>query len=110
MGQVTLRVNARVYEISCDDGQEDHLRRLGEELDARVRELAASIGQIGESRLLVMAGLLIADELHEATSALESSGREGASAPRRQDESAAASVLEDMAERINSLAARLEDA
>ena len=108
MAEVTLKVNGRAYEISCDDGQEEHLRRLGDDLDGRVRELAASIGQIGESRLLVMASLLIADELHETTSALEALRRKGAETPRPEDEAAAAAVLEDVAQRINSLAARLE--
>ena len=45
------------------DGQEEHLVQLGKYIDQRVRELVAAVGQVGDSRLLVMVSLLIADEL-----------------------------------------------
>ena len=59
MAQITVSINNRVYEIACDDGQEEHLARLGTYIDSKVTELAASIGQVGDARLLVMASLLI---------------------------------------------------
>lgn len=66
MAEITLTINNRNYDITCDDGHEDHLRRLGAYVDQRVNDLAGAVGQVGEPRLLVMASLLIADELHEA--------------------------------------------
>ena len=63
MAQVEVNINGRSYQIVCDDGQEEHLVQLGKYIDQRVRELVAAVGQVGDSRLLVMVSLLIADEL-----------------------------------------------
>ena len=50
------------YQIICDDGQEARLAELGEYLEKRVQELVSSIGQVGDTRLLVMTALMISDE------------------------------------------------
>ena len=71
MALVTVTINGRDYEVACDDGQEAHLSRLGTYVDKRVGELTAAVGQVGEARLLVMASLLLADELSDAYSELE---------------------------------------
>ena len=66
MGQVTLRVGGFSHPVSCEDGQESHLVGLGAEVDRRI----ASIRQMGgaqfpEARLMLLAALLLADELHD---------------------------------------------
>jgi cell division protein ZapA len=66
MGQVTITVNGRRYEVGCDDGEEPRLRRLAEALDQRVRALVARVGPIGEARLLLLAGLMLEDDVAEA--------------------------------------------
>ena len=65
MAQVNVTVNGRDYEIACDDGQENHLIKLSRFVDKRLKELTDVIGQVGDARLLVMASLLLADELSE---------------------------------------------
>ena len=65
MAQVDVAINGKSYKIACDDGQEDHLLKLASNVDQRVQQLAASVGQVGDARLLVMACLLISDELSE---------------------------------------------
>ena len=65
MAEITIRINDQDYKIACDDGQEQHLASLANYLDAKIRELITGVGQVGESRLLVMACLLITDELLE---------------------------------------------
>ena len=65
MGQLAVTVNGRSYPIACEEGQEKHLAELGAYVDKRVKDLVASVGQVGDTRLLVMASLLIADELSE---------------------------------------------
>lgn len=67
MGEVTVTVNGRPYRMACEDGQEDQLRELGDELAARVKDLASQVGQAGDAQLLVMAALITADELREQT-------------------------------------------
>ena len=71
MSQVNVNINDRNYSIACDDGQEAHLGKLGAYVDQRATELKASVGNIDDSRLLVMVALLIADELSDAYSDLE---------------------------------------
>ncbi len=121
MAQITVSINNRVYEIACDDGQEDHLARLGTYIDSKVTELAASIGQVGDARLLVMASLLIADELAdvygelaEARDALEGMPATAATAgPADESADMAESLaknLELLAGRVEDIAARLESA
>ena len=72
MAQVTITINDRNYDIACDDGQEVHLIKLSQFVDKRVRELIDAIGQVGDARLLVMASLLLADELSEVYTELDS--------------------------------------
>lgn len=67
-GQVSIAVtvNGRRYAVACDEGQQEQLQRLAADLDARIAKLAGGLGQVGQERLLLLAGLLLADELAEA--------------------------------------------
>ena len=58
MGQVNVSINDRSYSVACGDGEEDHLRELARYLDGHVGDLAKSVGQVGDTRLLLLAGLL----------------------------------------------------
>ncbi len=66
MGRVHVSVGGRSYALSCSDGEEEHLAALGHHLAAKADELTAAIGTMSEPRLLLMAGLQIADELFAA--------------------------------------------
>ncbi len=66
MGQVLITLNGRTYRMACGDGQEVRLERLADHLKSKVDTLAIEFGQVGEERLLLMAGLLVTDELFEA--------------------------------------------
>jgi cell division protein ZapA len=76
MAQVSVTINGRVYRMACDDGQEDHLSRLARELDVRIARLRESFGEIGDTRLTVMAALMVADELAEARRRAKTSEQE----------------------------------
>jgi len=65
MAQVSLQVNGYGYFIGCADGEEEHLHALAADLDRRIEEIKVSTGPSGEARLLLMAALLLADELHD---------------------------------------------
>ena len=112
MAQVDVSINGRNYQIACDDGQEEHLSQLAEYVDKRVKELVAAVGQVGDARLLVMASLLVADELSEAFASLEQEGanRNGNGSPGGPggSDDVLADAIEAMAERIEGIAARLE--
>lgn len=113
MAQVTLTIATRQYHISCDDGQEAQISRLGRYLDQRSRELTAAIGPVNENLLLVMTGLLVADELAETHAELEelraAMGTGGAEA-KAEAEVAVADGLEALAARIETIAERLRHA
>jgi cell division protein ZapA len=66
MAQVNATVAGRQFRLACEDGQEDHLQKLAEELDERITGLRTKFGEIGDTRLTVMAALTLADELSEA--------------------------------------------
>lgn len=65
MAQLTIRINGYPYTVACEDGQEAHLMAMADQLESRVDSIKALGTQSGESKLLVLAGLLMADELHD---------------------------------------------
>jgi cell division protein ZapA len=104
MATVTVDINGRPYAVGCADGQEDRVRQLSRQFDRNVRQVAADVGHVGELRLFLMAALILADELAE----LKAAG--GVVPPSERDEAAvarAARAIEDVAERIERLAAEV---
>jgi cell division protein ZapA len=66
MAEVSVTINGRQFRMACEDGQEVHLMNLAQELDSRISELRSKFGEIGDTRLTVMAAITVADELAEA--------------------------------------------
>lgn len=119
MGQVAITINGRSYDIACDDGQEEHLTRLGLYIDQKVAELVGNVGQVGDARLMVMASLLVADELAEAYDELAETKEarqdnvtrvEQESADDQDRNAAVLQSLDRLTRRIEDVAARLEGA
>ncbi|WP_419903870.1 cell division protein ZapA [Kiloniella sp.] len=111
MAQVALNVNGRRYSVSCQDGQEDHLLGLSKYINQKIDDLKGSMGQVSEAHLLLMAGLLLADELHEAYIQIDDgkSGKDNKSpADDEVEAEKVATTLESCADRLESIAARLE--
>ena len=106
MAQFEVSINGRSYVISCDEGQDQHLSHLAEYVDKRVKELVSSVGQVGEARLLVMASLLIADELSETFAKV----RDPNSFTSDQLEEEVAKATDAIADHIEHIAAKLEAA
>lgn len=65
MSQVSVTINGRQFRMACEDGQEGHLMNLARDLDSRIEGLRTKFGEIGDTRLTVMAALTIADSLAE---------------------------------------------
>ena len=105
MAQVTVVINNRKYEIACDDGQEKHLTNLAQYVDGKVSDLVASVGQVGDARLLVMTSLLVADELSDVYSEL-SKNNEGKT--DKSNKMLSATDLESITSRIQKIADKLE--
>lgn len=97
MAQVKLTVGGRTYDLACRDGEEPRLEMLAQMLDAKARDAGQLVGSANETRQLLLAGLLLADELSDL--------RSGAPDPGK---AALARTLDQLAERVESLAERLE--
>ena len=99
MATVTVEVNGRPYQVGCAEGQERRVAALAAEFDRQVRQVAQDVGQVGDLRLVLMAGLLLADENQDMRAAARQ-------APAADDE-AAAKALDQAASRIEKLVASL---
>lgn len=108
MANLRVQVNGRDYAIACADGEEQHIRDLAAYVDGRLKELVQQVGQVGETQLLLMTALNIADDLSGAVSEIEDMQARGPVAPAAADDGAAASALEALAARVERIAARLE--
>ena len=116
MSQVTVTINGRQFRLACEDGQEKHLTELASELDRRIEDLRKRFGEIGDTRLTVMAALTLADELSELKKKLQRIEPQLAtlqdasvtSADRTQaTQAAVAAALNAAAERIEDITRRL---
>ena len=74
---VTVRINGQPYQMGCDAGQEHHIEEMGKNVDMIVRQLVDSVGQIGDARLLAMAGLILSDQVQTANQQLVASTEQG---------------------------------
>ena len=100
MAEVQLTIGGHVYPVACRDGDEPHLRKLGELVDRKTGEARQAVGNASEVRQLLLAALLLADEAEE--------GRAGAAPPPPPPVSDDSATLEALAEELEALAARLE--
>ncbi|HYA06912.1 MAG TPA: cell division protein ZapA [Xanthobacteraceae bacterium] len=116
MAQVSVTINGRQFRMACEDGQEEHLLKLARELDNRISGLRAKFGEIGDTRLTVMAAITVADELAEAglrvkrleeELAAMGDARVAASDRNKAAQAAIASALAAAAERIESITKKL---
>jgi cell division protein ZapA len=106
VGKVHIVVNNRGYDVACDDGQEAVVTQLAQDLARRVDKLAQSVGQIGDARLLLMAALLVADELGSAKKEIERLTHHAG----EEEEDRLADTLERLASRVEAIAVRMEAA
>jgi len=116
MTQVSVTINGRQFRMTCEDGQEGHLVNLARELDARIGALRTKFGEIGDTRLTVMAAITVADELAEAGARIKRLEEEIAvlqgaqvatSDHNKAAQAAIASALGAAAERVESITKRL---
>ena len=116
MSQVTVTINGRQFRMACEDGQEGHLMNLARDLDTRIEGLRSKFGEIGDTRLTVMAALTIADTLAESgqrirrledeVAALQTARVEAADRAK-EAQAAVAAALAAAAERIEGVTKRL---
>ena len=110
MAQVTIRINGYAYTVGCEDGQETHLQAMAGEIDERIAGIKALGGQTGEVRLLMLAALLMADEVHDLKGELArlQSERPAADPGAAKTRAATSRRLARLADRAEEIAAGLD--
>ena len=105
MASLTIKINGYAYVVSCGDGEEAHLQAMAQQIEDKIDVIKGTGNQSGESRLLVMAALLLADDLHDARAELSEARRGGGPRPRPAPEQGR---LRNLAQRAEEIAAGLE--
>jgi cell division protein ZapA len=113
MAVVRIQIAGRMYEIACDDGQEDHLRLLADEVNERVCTLIRNMGtNPGEVMALLLSSLTMADELLESKKGNSNQVYEAiaqtSEEERRENERRMAEMESAMARTLNEVASRIE--
>ncbi len=62
MANVNIKFNNKDYLLSCDDGQEENLKKLANHLNSKYNDLKENLGNIGESKLLLITSIKMADD------------------------------------------------
>lgn len=99
MSNVDLSIAGRTFTVACAAGEEDHVAGLGRTIDAKLQAMGGMAGQ-SESRALLFAALLLADELHEA--------KRSAAPPSPSELGGDPDLLEAIATRLENVAQLLE--
>jgi cell division protein ZapA len=102
MAQVSLQINGYAYLLGCADGEEEHLFALAADLDRRIQEIKTAGGTSGEARLLLMAALVVADELHDLREHIQH--QEVGAAPAPKAEPRAGRRLRNLTKRAEAIA------
>jgi len=117
--EVNVEINGRKYRMACEEGQQKHLIGLAERFNEHVEQLKGAVGEIGDNRLTVMAGIAVVDELAEAERRIKALETEVLVLTRAGQEVAAeiealegkfAAKLSDAAKALESVAGVLDEA
>ena len=76
MANVNIKFNGKEFLLSCEDGQEDHLEELSIHLNNKFDKLKSSLGNIGESKLLLITSIKLMDEYYETMKNIDTKKQE----------------------------------
>ena len=76
MANVNITFNGKEFILSCDDGQEEHLVELSEQLNNKFANLKSKLGNIGENKLLLITSIQVMDEYFETKKKIEEKKKE----------------------------------
>ena len=76
MANVNITFNGKEFLLSCDDGQEEHLQELAEQMNKKFNSLKSELGNIGENKLLLISSIKVMDEYFETKKKIEEKKKE----------------------------------
>jgi cell division protein ZapA len=108
VAQVIVQINGKPYGVGCEDGQESHVRALAAVIDAKVGEVAHEAGALGETRLMLLGALMLADEVSQLRNGLAAANARVAHLETETDaaEARAIAALEAAAQKLEAMASR----
>lgn len=111
MVQVSVTLNERNYRLECNEGEEARLMELAAYIGGHLDDMRRKFGQVGDDRLILMASLVVADELWELRSEMETLKTELAEARRdvASSQQQVKMVEAELSGKIGEAASRLED-
>lgn len=71
MVNVNVNFNGRDYLLACEEGQEEDLQKLTEELGKKFNQLKKDLGNLGEGKLLLITAIQVIDELYTLKTSLK---------------------------------------
>lgn len=108
MATALIVINGREYRIACDDGQEDRLKKLADEVNERFTQLARNTMQVPENQLLVLTALVLTDELHDARIEVARLRRQMENTSQSFERSKMIEMEKMLSQTINEIAGRIE--
>ena len=110
MAEITVSVNSRPFQVICRDGEETQVSQLAEDLAARVAGIKKGNEKAGDSHLLVLAGLVLCNDVRDLKRELEAVRQEITEAGRsREALSVRVNEIEDvLSEALNAAAEKIE--
>ena len=102
MGQISISVNNKAYDIACGDGEEEHVQKLASYLDEQVQSIRRAAGSVDEARLLIMAGLTVCDQLANSYAKIDDLSVE-------YENAIPAITAEHLCEQMEKMAQQMED-
>jgi len=111
MVNVTVKFNNRDYILSCEDGQEQELEKLSLHLNEKFEQLKNDLGNIGESKLLLISSIQVIDEMFTIKESIEKLKNQNKSLLERFKEIKNLSILykEDREKEIKNLQSELQE-
>ena len=71
MANVNIKFNGKEFLLSCEEGQEEHLEELSGHLNEKFNKLKSNLGNLGESKLLLITSITLMDEYFETKKKIE---------------------------------------
>lgn len=111
MGQVNITINGRNFGMECDDGQEQRVLDLGTYVNSKIQNISSAGAASNENHLLVLTSLMLADEVHELRENLAALGEHVESKEKQDEQDQVLShAIDSLAQRIDSIASRIQKA
>ncbi|MGR3463060.1 MAG: cell division protein ZapA [Roseovarius sp.] len=112
MPEVTIEIGGRSFEVACQEGEERYLRAAAKLLDEEAAVLSAQVGRVPEARMLLMAGLMLADKtagLQDRLATAEAELQSLRATPKPEPERVEVPVVPDeVVDTLSEIAARAE--